>query len=415
MLVEVGLITTAEAEQIVAALDAVGADIAAGNFTFSVGLEDIHTHIERALIERLGDVGRKLHTGRSRNDQVVTDVKLWVRDAIDDMDRRLTALQAAFLGLGERHRDLVLPGYTHLQRAQPVLAAHYALAYVEKLQRDRERLADCRKRVNVLPLGAAALAGTSLPINRDSVARQLGFDSVAANSLDVSSDRDFLLEFVFDLSLIALHLAGWAEEWVLWTTTEFNFLELPDAFCTGSSIMPHKKNPDVLELIRGKAARVVGDLQNLLVLVKGLPLAYNRDLQEDKHALFDAHDTVAASLELAAALVEKTHFRTAVITARLEDGYLDATTLMEYCVGQGVPLRAAHEAVGKLVRLCEERRCRLAELPADVYEGVRAGLTPGVYTVLGVANALRAFKSAGSTAPAEVERQLARWRKQLTG
>src|SRR5439155_3003896 len=237
------------------------------------------------------------------------------------------------------------------------LAAHYFLAYVEKYQRDRERLGDTRKRVNVLPLGAAALAGTSLPINRDSVAKQLGFAAVAANSLDVSSDRDFLLEFVFNLSLIALHLAGWAEEWILWSTTEFSFLDLPDAFCTGSSIMPHKKNPDILELIRGKAARVIADLQRLLVLVKGLPLAYNRDLQEDKEALFDAHDTVAASLELAAALIRASRFRREVIAARLEDGYLDATTLMEFLIGQGVPQRSAHEAVGKLVRLCEERRC----------------------------------------------------------
>src|SRR5207245_963809 len=224
-------------------------------------------------------------------------------------DGQLRELQSALLAAGEVNRDLVLPGYTHLQRAQPVLAAHYFLAYVEKYQRDRDRLADCRKRVNILPLGAAALAGTSLPIDRESVRRQLGFDAVAANSLDTSSDRDFLLEFVFDLSIIALHLSGWAEEWILWATTEFGFVALPDAFCTGSSIMPHKKNPDVLELIRGKAARVVGDLQQLLVLVRGLPLAYNRDLQEDKVALFDAHDTVAASLELAAALVRETRFR----------------------------------------------------------------------------------------------------------
>src|SRR5205807_2508286 len=346
-------------------------------------------------------------------DQVVTDVKLWVREAIDGMDRRLQALQAALLAAAQRDRDLVLPGYTHLQRAQPVLASHYFLAYIEKYQRDRDRLADCRRRVNVLPLGAAALAGTTLPIDRQSVARKLGFEAVAANSLDVSSDRDFLLEFVFDLSVIAVHLSGWAEEWILWTTTEFGFLDLPDAFCTGSSIMPHKKNPDVLELIRGKTARVVADLQQLLVLVKGLPLAYNRDLQEDKHALFDAHDTVAASLELAAPLVRATHFRKDSIAGRLEDGYLDATTLMEHLVGQGVPMRAAHEAVGKLVRLCEERRCRLADLPANVYETIRPGFGSEVYKVLGVANALAAFRSAGSTAPAEVERQIAVWRQRL--
>src|SRR5262249_33280751 len=238
----------------------------------------------------------------------------------------------------------------------------YVLAYVEKYQRDRERLADCRRRVNVLPLGAAALAGTSLPIDRESVRRQLGFATLAANSLDASSDRDFVIEFVFDLWLVALHVSGWAEEWILWATTEFGFLELPDAFCTGSSIMPHKKNPDVLELIRGRAARVVANLQNLLLLVKGLPLAYNRDLQEDKIALFDACDTVAASLDLAAAVVRETRFRRDVIAARLEDGFLDATTLMEFLVAQGVPLRASHEVVGKLVRLCEERRCRLADL-----------------------------------------------------
>jgi argininosuccinate lyase len=414
MLAAVGLLTSDEAESICTTLDTIGAEIARGEFPFSIELEDIHTHIERALIERLGDVGRKLHTGRSRNDQVVTDVKLWVRDALDSLDNRLVGLQRALVESAERDRDLVLPGYTHLQRAQPILAAHYFLAYVEKYQRDRQRLADCRKRLNTLPLGAAALAGTSLPIDRDHVARALGFDSVAANSLDVSSDRDFLLEYVFDLSVIALHLAGWAEEWVLWATTEFNFLELPDAFCTGSSIMPHKKNPDVLELIRGKAARVVADLQRLLVLVKGLPLAYNRDLQEDKEAVFDAHDTVTAALELAAALVGATRFRQEVIAARLEDGYLDATTLMEFCVAQGVPMRAAHEAVGKLVRLCEERRCRLGDLPVEVYESIHVGLSAGVYKVLGVRNALAAFRSVGSTAPAEVEKQLAFWRQRLS-
>src|SRR5205085_124796 len=266
---------------------------------------------------------------------------------------RLRDLQVALLTAAERDRDLVLPGYTHMQRAQPVLAPHYFLAYVEKYQRDRDRLVDGRKRVNVLPLGAAALAGTSLPIDREYVRQQLGFDSIAANSLDVSSDRDFVLEFVFDLSLIALHLAGWAEEWILWSTTEFNFLDLPDAFCTGSSIMPHKKNPDVLELIRGKSARVAAALQQLMMLVKGLPLAYNRDLQEDKEALFDAFDTVSASLELAAALVQGTTFRRDAIMSRIEVGYLDATTLMEFLVKQGVPLRSAHEAVGKLVRQCE--------------------------------------------------------------
>jgi len=259
-----------------------------------------------------------------------------------------------------------------------VLAAHYFLAYVEKLQRDRDRLADCRNRVNVMPLGAAAVAGTSLPIDRESVRKQLGFDSVARNSLDVSSDRDFVLEFVFCLSVIAAHLSGWAEEWVIWSTTEFNFLDLPDAFCTGSSIMPHKKNPDVLELIRGKTARVVGALNQLMTLVKGLPLAYNRDLQEDKPNLFDAYDVISMSLELAAALVKEVKFREDVIAGRIEEGFLDATTLMELMIGRGVPMRSAHEAVGKLVRLGEERRLKLTDLPADAFESVQPGLAADV-------------------------------------
>ncbi|HEV2950038.1 MAG TPA: argininosuccinate lyase [Gemmataceae bacterium] len=413
MLAEVGLISKEESQEIVSALDTIQGEIERGEFQFSTELEDIHTHIERALIERLGDIGRKLHTGRSRNDQVVTDVKLWVREAVDRIDKLLREVQSAFLSLATRERDLILPGYTHLQRAQPVLAAHYFLAYIEKFERDRERLADCRKRVNVLPLGAAALAGTSLPIDRESVRKQLGFDSVAANSLDVSSDRDFLIEYVFDLTLVAMHLSGWAEEWILWATTEFGFLDLPDAFCTGSSIMPHKKNPDVLELIRGKAGQAAGSLQHLLMLVKGLPLAYNRDLQEDKKALFDAHDAVAAALELAGPLIQQVRFRREAIARRMEEGFLDATTLMEFMVGQGVPMRSAHEAVGKLVRLCEERGCRLADLPAEEYETIRPGLGSGVYKILGVANALAAFRSVGSTAPAEVEKQLASWTKKL--
>ena len=413
MLAEVGLLAAGEAEAIAAALDTIGAEIEQGKMEFSISLEDIHTHIERALIARLGDLGRKLHTARSRNDQVVTDVKLWVRDAIDDLDAALAELQRAFVESAGRERGVILPGYTHLQRAQPVLAAHYFLAYAEKFQRDRERLADCRKRVNVLPLGAAALAGTSLPIDRGAVARQLGFDAVARNSLDVSSDRDFLMEFVFCLSVVAVHLSGWAEEWIIWSTTEFNFLDLPDAFCTGSSIMPHKKNPDVLELTRGKTARVIAALQQSLVLVKGLPLAYNRDLQEDKTALFDAFDTVAGMLAVAAPMVRETNLRREVIAARLEDGFLDATTLMEFLVAKGVPMRSAHEAVGKLVRRCESEKLRLAELPVAAFEEACPGISGEVRSVLGVPNALAAFRSVGSTAPAEVDRQVEEWKKRL--
>ena len=413
MLAEVGLLSADEADQIAAALDAIGTEIELGQMAFDISLEDIHTHIERALIARLGDVGRKLHTGRSRNDQVVTDVKLWVRDAIDELDGLLKDVQAAFIESAERERDVILPGYTHLQRAQPVLAGHYFLAYVEKFQRDRERLADARKRVNVLPLGAAALAGSTLPIDRESVRAKLGFDAVARNSLDVSSDRDFALEFVFCLSVIALHLSGWAEEWVIWSTTEFGFLDLPDAFCTGSSIMPHKKNPDVLELTRGKAGRVIGGLNQLLILVKALPLAYNRDLQEDKAVLFDAFDTIAGCLAVAAPLVRQTRLRREAIAARIEDGFLDATTLMEALIAHGVPMRSAHEAVGKLVKRCEQERCRLTELPAEAFEEASPGSGADVRASLGVANAVAAFKSYGSTAPAEVARQLREWRDRL--
>jgi len=413
MLAEVGLLTAGEAQQIVSALEAIRGEIERGELKFRIELEDIHTHIEQALIQRLGDVGRKLHTARSRNDQIATDVKLWTRDAIDNLAALLRSLQSALVEAAEREHDLILPGYTHLQRAQPVLASHYFLAYVEKYERDRSRLLDCRRRLNELPLGAAALAGTSLPIDRESVRRQLGFERLAANSLDVSSDRDFLLEFVFCLSTIALHLSGWAEEWILWATVEFGFLDLPDAFCTGSSIMPHKKNPDVLELIRGKSARVVGSLTQLLVLVKGLPLAYNRDLQEDKEAVFDACDTVSTSLELAAPLIRAARFRPEVIKARLEDGFLDATTLMEHLIQMGVPMRSAHEAVGKLVRRCEERRCRLADLPAEEYEAVRPGLSSGVYHIVGVEKSLGAFRSPGSTGPSQVAEQVRLWRERL--
>lgn len=413
MLSHVGLLTPAECDQIVQGLSQIEAEIAGGSFPFSIEKEDIHMHIEGALIERLGDVGRKLHTARSRNDQIATDVKLWVRDGLDAIDERLVALQRAYLGFAERHRDVIVPGYTHLQRAQPVLAAHAALAYVEKLQRDRSRVADARKRLNQLPLGAAALAGTTLPIDRDQIARELGFDGVAANSMDVSSDRDFAIESVFTLTLIAEHLAGWAEEWILWSTQEFGFLTLPDAVCTGSSIMPQKKNPDVLELIRGRVARVVGSLTTLLVLIKGLPLAYNRDLQEDKEPVFDAFDTVTACLELAAVVVEGATLNRDRIAAGLDQGYLDATTLMELLIARGVPQRTAHEVIGRLVALCEGKKCRLADLSPEELTAAHPSLGANTAKALGVENAVKAFRSYGSTAPAEVDRQLASWKDRL--
>jgi argininosuccinate lyase len=414
MLARVGLLTAAECQQIVRTLSEIQAEIENGQFPFAQEREDVHMHIEAALVEKLGDVGRKLHTGRSRNDQVATDLKLWVRESSDRIDVRLKDLQRAFVQAAVRHRDIILPGYTHMQRAQPVLAPHLFLAYVEKLERDRSRLADCRRRLNVLPLGAAALAGTSLPIDRHSVAHELGFDEIAANSLDVSSDRDFALESVFVLTVIAEHLSGWAEEWILWNTQEFGFLALPDAICTGSSIMPQKKNPDVLELIRGRAARVIGALTTLLVLVKGLPLAYNRDLQEDKEPIFDAFDTVEACLELAAVVVEGATLCTERIAERLDEGFLDATTLMEFLIQRNVPQRTAHEVIGRLVSLCESRRVkRLADLTDAELAEAHPQLGPEVRNLLGVQNAIKAFRSYGSTAPAEVEKQLELWMQRL--
>ncbi|MBS0266653.1 MAG: argininosuccinate lyase [Planctomycetes bacterium] len=413
MQAKVGLLTQAECDAICATLETIGAEIARGEFPFRVELEDIHMHIESALISRLGDVGRKLHTGRSRNDQVATDLKLYIRGAIDQIDGLLADVQHAFVERSPNDLDIVIPGYTHLQRAQPVIAAHYWLAYCEKFQRDRERLADCRRRVNISPLGAAALAGTSLPIDRDYSAKLLGFTAPAANSLDVSSDRDFLIEFTSCLALIAAHLSTWAEEWILWCTTEFGYLKLPDAYTTGSSIMPQKRNPDVLELVRGKSARVMAAVPHLLTLVKGLPLAYNRDLQEDKIAVFDAVDTIVACLELAPAIIVGAALQTDRIAARLEEGFLDATTLMEYLIKKGVPMRTAHETVGKLVALCDGKKCRLAELSLSELQTACSQIQADVSQVLGAHNAVAALKSYGSGGRAAVAQQLELWKQKF--
>ena len=340
-------------------------------------------------------------------------MRLWTRQAIDELDQQLADLQRAFVARCDTDAGVILPAYTHMQRAQPVLAAHYWLAYCEKFQRDRDRLRDCRRRVNVCGLGAAAVAGTTLPVDRHRVAERLQFDDIAANSLDISSDRDFLLEFAFALTLVATHLSGWAEEWIIWSTAEFSFLELPHAFCTGSSIMPQKINPDVLELTRGKTARVVGNLQTLLTLVKGLPLAYNRDLQEDKPPIFDSADTVAACLELAIPMVASATLRVDAINARLREGYLDATTLMEYLIAQGLPQRTAHHAVGQLVGEAMKRGITLRELPLESFQSIHPGLDERLYQVLGVESAIEAFVSYGSTAPAQVAEQASQWRHRL--
>jgi argininosuccinate lyase len=414
MLSHVGLLTAKELESITQKLGQIEEQIAKGEMPFRIELEDIHMHIEQSLIDALGDTGRKLHTARSRNDQIATDLRLWVRDQLDAIDGQLRSLQQAFLSRCKKDDGVIVPAYTHMQRAQPVLAAHYWLAYIEKFARDRSRLVDCRKRVNVCPLGAAAVAGTSLPIDRHFTANELQFDDVARNSIDVSSDRDFVVETVFVLTMIAEHLSGWAEEWILWSTTEFNFLRLPQKFCTGSSIMPQKVNPDTLELTRGKSARVVGSLQTLLVLIKGLPLAYNRDLQEDKPPLFDAVDTVSGMLELAAPIVAESELNVEVIRSRLDQGFLDATALMEAFIAKGVPQRTAHHRVGALVALAKQKQVRLADLSDEEFRSIDDRFDASIRNALSVSGAVQAYQSFGSSNPAQVASQIDYWTKKLS-
>lgn len=413
MLVSVGLLTAEEGRQIRSGLEQIESEIEADRLPLRAELEDIHMHVEQALIDRIGDVGRKLHTARSRNDQVSTDLRMWIRDALDRVDGLVAELQRAFLSRCDRDFEVILPAYTHLQRAQPVLAPHYYLAYIEKFARDRARIADCRVRVNQCSLGVAAVAGTTLPIDREQTARTLGFDGVTANSLDTSSDRDFVLESAFVLSMIASHLSGWAEEWILWSTVEFDFIKIPQSFCTGSSIMPQKINPDTLELTRGKSARVMGHLQTLMLLVKNLPLAYNRDLQEDKPPLFDSFDTVEAMLELASPIVAGAELQRESIAARLDRGYLDATALMEWMIAKGTPQRRAHHLVGAIVGAASRHGVPLAELPFEVMQSHAAEIDPTVYDCLGSENAVNALVSYGSSGPTQVRRQMDRWRQQL--
>lgn len=413
MLTTVGLLSESDFAAIADTLRQIESEIESGDFPIRLELEDIHMHIESVLIDRIGDVGRKLHTARSRNDQVSTDARMWIREQLDRVDALLLELQRAFLGRCDADFDVILPAYTHLQRAQPVLAPHYWLAYIEKFQRDRDRAADCRRRVNQCPLGVAAVAGTTLPIDRQQTARDLEFESVTANSLDTSSDRDFILETAFVLSMVASHLSGWAEEWILWSTVEFGFLKIPQQFCTGSSIMPQKVNPDTLELTRGKSARVIGNLQTLMLLVKNLPLAYNRDLQEDKPPLFDSFDALTAMLELAIPIVAGSELQRQRIAARIEEGYLDATTLMEWLIKKGVPQRTAHHAVGGIVGEAMQAGVPLNELPLEQMKQHASQIDATIYDCLGTERAVAAFVSYGSTAPDQVRDQLDRWKALL--
>jgi len=414
MLARQGIISGNEARSIARGLKGILKEIEAGSFEFSSADEDIHMAIEKALIQRIGDAGAKLHTGRSRNDQVALDIRLYLRAEILEMVEAVTSLKGVFLELAKEEAQTILPGYTHLQKAQPVLLAHYLLAYREMLDRDESRLRDCYRRVNVLPLGAAALAGTSLPVDRAYVARLLRFPEISRNSMDTVSDRDFIAEFLFVASLIMMHLSRFCEDLILWSTGEFNFVEIADAFTTGSSIMPQKKNPDVAELIRGKTGRIYGNLVALLTLLKGLPMSYNRDLQEDKEPLFDTVDTVKASLKILAEMSRHLKFNRATMRQQAEGGFSTATDLAEYLVIKGVPFREAHGIVGKLVRFCIESQKELASLSLTEFGSFSPLIGEDVYACLSLDNSVGSRKSYGGTAGDQVREQIQRIEAQAT-
>ncbi|MBU2733457.1 argininosuccinate lyase [Acidithiobacillus ferridurans] len=413
MLGRVGVLTEAEVEAIVTGLAQVRQEIVEDRLPFVDALEDIHMHVESRLTEIIGDVGKKLHTGRSRNDQVATDLRLYTRGCLDDLVRELQHLQHVFIDLAEREVETILPGLTHMQVAQPISFGHHCMAYVEMFHRDTQRLLDARRRVNVLPLGAAALAGTTFPIDRWDVARQLGFEAVAENSLDAVSDRDFVMEVLSDLAILAVHLSRLSEELILWMSAPFGFIDLPDGFCTGSSIMPQKKNPDVAEIIRGKSGRVIGDLVAILVLMKGQPLAYNRDNQEDKETLFDALDQTRASVEIMGRMLPGLQTRPDVMRAQAERGFATATDLADYLVRKGLPFRDAHAVVGRAVRLAQERNIGLEALPLVDLQALSPLIDQEVYAVLVLEGSLAARDHLGGTAPRQVQAAIQRARERL--
>ena len=388
-------------------------EIEAGAFNWNLDDEDVHLNIEKRLTALVGDAGKRLHTGRSRNDQVATDIRLWLRDTIDEIDGLLRDFQKSLLDTAETHVATPLPGFTHLQVAQPVTFGHHLLAYFEMLRRDRERFADCRRRVNRLPLGAAALAGTTFPIDREAVARELGFESVCENSLDAVSDRDFAIEFLAAASLVMTHVSRFSEELILWMSPRVGFIDLADRFCTGSSIMPQKKNPDVPELARGKTGRVFGHLMGLLTLMKGQPLAYNKDNQEDKEPLFDTADTLIDTLRIFSDLVPGIKVKSEAMAAALRQGYATATDLADYLVKKGLPFRDAHEAVARAVRACEARGCDLPDLSLDELRSFSPLVGEDAFDVLTVAGSLAARDHLGGTAPAQVRAAIARSRARL--
>ena len=413
MLHAVGILSAADLADIERGMQRIAAEIEAGTFAWSVDLEDVHLNIERRLTDLVGDAGKRLHTARSRNDQVATDVRLYLRDAIDRIRAALRELRRVLLDQAENHADAVMPGFTHLQVAQPVTFGHHLLAYFEMFTRDDERLADCRRRVNRLPLGAAALAGTSFPIDRERVARELGFDGVCLNSLDAVSDRDFAIEFAAAAALAMVHLSRLSEELILWASPRFGLVDIPDRYCTGSSIMPQKKNPDVPELVRGKSARVVGHLVGLLTLMKGQPLAYNKDNQEDKEPLFDTVDTLADSLAAFTGMLAGLRFDRERARAAAAEGYATATDLADYLVRKGVPFRDAHDAVARAVRHAEGLGKDLAELPLITLREFSAAVGEDVYQVLTLEGSLASRDHVGGTAPAQVRAAVAAGRRRL--
>jgi len=413
MLAHVGIISNDECKRIVQGLEDIRTDIERGDFAWSVALEDIHMNIEARLIDRIGDTGKKLHTGRSRNDQVATDIRLYLRDEIDVLCADLSRLQAALVDLAEREAGTIMPGFTHLQVAMPVSFGHHMLAWEAMLERDHQRLLDCRKRVNIMPLGAAALAGTSFPIDREYSASLLGFDAPASNSLDAVSDRDFVIEFCSAASIVMLHLSRFSEELVLWSSAQFSFIELPDRFCTGSSIMPQKKNPDVPELVRGKSGRVTGNLVSLLMLMKSQPLAYNKDNQEDKEPLFDSVDTLRGSLRVFADMMPTIEVHRETMEKAARQGFSTATDLADYLVRKGIAFRDAHEIVGRAVRYGVDTGKDLADMTLDELQGFSAVIDNDVFSVLTLKGSMAARDHTGGTAPSQVRSAIAAARHRL--
>jgi argininosuccinate lyase len=413
MLHAVGVLSAQDLADIERGMAQIGDEIRSGRFQWSVDLEDVHLNIEKRLTDLVGDAGKRLHTGRSRNDQVATDVRLWLRAAIDDIDHLLRRLQRQLVDLAEPHADTVMPGFTHLQVAQPVSFGHHLLAYYEMLQRDRARLTDCRKRVNRLPLGAAALAGTTYPIDRDMVAREIGFDGVCGNSLDAVSDRDFAIEFCACAALIMTHLSRLSEELILWMSPRFGFVMLADRYCTGSSIMPQKKNPDVPELVRGKTGRVNGHLVALLTLMKSQPLAYNKDNQEDKEPLFDTVDTLTDTLQVFGGMMSGVTVNAAAMRRAAAEGFATATDLADYLVKKGLPFREAHEAVARAVRFAAEQGKELAAIALPELQRFSPLIAEDVFAVLTLEGSLNARDHPGGTAPAQVRAAIARARREL--